>query len=499
MRTTPAETGLVERPLPGNGHGGCGRRLGETHRWKHRQGAPGRPHAYPGMLLALAGTAVLVMRVVTSIRSARARLRYESWHLLHLYAYLGVGPRPPAPAPDRPGVPRLTGSHAVFWWTAVGTAAGGVLVWRIGLPLYRTLRHGLRVTSVVPERATASSSVYITGRTAAPPVRGAAGQFLNWRFLDRAGLDAAPTPTRSPRPRTAAACGSPSRCLGDGSALDRHLRPAIRAIGEGPFGRLSRRPRTRPPVAFIGAGVGVALLRALAEGDAVRAGRAVLVLRASPGGPLFTRQFAPRPGSAVCSRCACPDAGEAPTPGSAGSAPVDDLTRPAPLGPGHRRARRLPLRPAPWTVAVRRTLARRGPAGRRSSTSRASDGDRDEAHRDLGAPAPVTAVDADVRLPHLHGRACDAATRVSPPRRTPRGHRVIRLGLPRQAAELQLGRRTGTRVTTVTGSVALDPLGSRPGARSPSPTARSPDVDVPQHPTGNARTARSTPPPCRSW
>ena len=36
--------GLVERPLPGNGHGGCGRRLGETHRWKHRQGAPGRPH-----------------------------------------------------------------------------------------------------------------------------------------------------------------------------------------------------------------------------------------------------------------------------------------------------------------------------------------------------------------------------------------------------------------------------------------------------------------------
>ena len=28
------------------GHGGCGRRLGETHRWKHRQGAPGRPHYY---------------------------------------------------------------------------------------------------------------------------------------------------------------------------------------------------------------------------------------------------------------------------------------------------------------------------------------------------------------------------------------------------------------------------------------------------------------------
>src|SRR3954453_1647275 len=37
---------------------------------------------YPGMLLATAGTAALVMVVVTSIRAARRRLRYESWHLL---------------------------------------------------------------------------------------------------------------------------------------------------------------------------------------------------------------------------------------------------------------------------------------------------------------------------------------------------------------------------------------------------------------------------------
>ncbi len=46
---------------------------------------------YPGMLLAVAGTLCLVMVVVTSIKAARRRLRYESWHLLHLYAYLGAG------------------------------------------------------------------------------------------------------------------------------------------------------------------------------------------------------------------------------------------------------------------------------------------------------------------------------------------------------------------------------------------------------------------------
>ena len=46
---------------------------------------------YPGMLLAVAGSACLFLSVGTSIRAARRRIRYESWHLLHLYAYLGVG------------------------------------------------------------------------------------------------------------------------------------------------------------------------------------------------------------------------------------------------------------------------------------------------------------------------------------------------------------------------------------------------------------------------
>ena len=34
---------------------------------------------------------MLIGVVVTSIRWARRRLRYESWHLLHLYSYLGMG------------------------------------------------------------------------------------------------------------------------------------------------------------------------------------------------------------------------------------------------------------------------------------------------------------------------------------------------------------------------------------------------------------------------
>ncbi len=71
---------------------------------------------YPGMLLATAGTALLVMIVATSIRRARRRLRYESWHLLHLYGYLGVGLA--IPHMLWTGADFLTYPLAtVYWWT----------------------------------------------------------------------------------------------------------------------------------------------------------------------------------------------------------------------------------------------------------------------------------------------------------------------------------------------------------------------------------------------
>jgi DMSO/TMAO reductase YedYZ heme-binding membrane subunit len=89
---------------------------------------------YPGMLLAVAGTVALVVVTVTSIRLARARLRYESWHLLHLYAYLGVGLA--LPHQLWTGKEFLTSTVAtVFWWTLWAAAAGSVLIWRVGQPL----------------------------------------------------------------------------------------------------------------------------------------------------------------------------------------------------------------------------------------------------------------------------------------------------------------------------------------------------------------------------
>src|SRR6185312_2755530 len=106
--------------------------------------------AYGGVLLSVAGMVCLVMVVFTSIKAARRRMRYESWHLIHLYAYLGVGLA--LPHQLWTGQEFLSSpAKTFFWWSVYAVAAGAVLVWRVGLPVWRNLRHRLTVTSVVSE------------------------------------------------------------------------------------------------------------------------------------------------------------------------------------------------------------------------------------------------------------------------------------------------------------------------------------------------------------
>ena len=230
---------------------------------------------YPGMLLAIAGTACLVLVVFTSIKAARSRLRYESWHLLHLYAYLGVGLALPHQLWTGQQFTASPG-RTVFWWTAWAATVGAVLVWRVGRPVWLNLRHQLRVTAVVDE-APGIWSVHLTGRRL-DRLRVEPGQFLTFRFRSGPGWTRA-----HPYSLSAAPGGRRLRItvqgVGDGSTATRSLRPGTRVLIEGPFGRLTHRPRTQHKVALIGAGVGTAPLRALADGLTYAPGEAVYLER----------------------------------------------------------------------------------------------------------------------------------------------------------------------------------------------------------------------------
>jgi predicted ferric reductase len=315
---------------------------------------------YPGMLLAVAGTLCLFLVVGTSIRAARRRIRYESWHLLHLYAYLGVGLA--LPHQLWTGQEFLASPAATaYWWTLWALAAGAVLVWRVALPLWRSARHRLQVTSVVVE-APGVVSVYLTGRRL-DLLRAEPGQFFGWRFLGRPGWTRA-----HPYSLSAAPDGRSLRItvkeLGDGSATLRTLRPGTRALVEGPYGRLSPRARTRRKVALIGAGAGVTPLRALAEGLAYAPGEAVLLQRFHDH-PLFSRELAQIAQERGLQLLDLPGPRRSPQSWlGSGSGPdldgVDDLTALRRWVPDIAERDVYVCGPEPWVAGVRRTAEAAG-------------------------------------------------------------------------------------------------------------------------------------------
>jgi ferredoxin-NADP reductase/DMSO/TMAO reductase YedYZ heme-binding membrane subunit len=316
---------------------------------------------YPGMLLATAGTLCLFLVVGTSIRAARRRIRYESWHLLHLYAYLGVGlalPHQLWTGQEFLGSPAAT----AYWWTLWCVAAGAILLWRVALPLWRNARHGLRVTSVVPE-APDVVSVYLSGKRLGQ-LRAEPGQFFTWRFLTGKGWTRA-----NPYSLSAAPDGRSLRItvkdLGDGSAALASLRPGTRALVEGPYGRLSPRARTRRKVALIGAGVGMTPLRALAEGLPYAPGDAVLLQRFRDE-PLFASELdviarerglrvVPLPGPRRSDHSWLGRSS-----GDEGLDGVDDLTALRHWVPDLAERDVFVCGPEPWVASVRRTAAAAG-------------------------------------------------------------------------------------------------------------------------------------------
>jgi predicted ferric reductase len=214
----------------------------------------------PGMLLAAAGTAALVAVVALSILAARRRLRYESWHLIHLYAYLGVGLALPHQLWNGN---EFTSSPVArtYWWGAYLLTVGAVLVCRLGLPAWRTLYHQLRVSAVVVE-VPGVVSVYFTGRNLHRlPVT--AGQFFCWRFLDGPGWSRAHPYSLSAAPRSDWLRITVKDL--DGSGRLARLRPGTRVVIEGPYGVLTSPRRKRSRVLLAAAGVGITPLRALLD------------------------------------------------------------------------------------------------------------------------------------------------------------------------------------------------------------------------------------------
>jgi len=233
--------------------------------------------SYPDVLMATVALGLLIGVGVASARAARRRLRYETWHFIHLYTYLAIALA--FSHQFATGADFVANVKARVLWAALYIVVAATLLWyRFVSPIRAYLTHQMRVVSVVPE-APGVVSVYVTGRWL-EDLNAAPGQFFRWRFLTRRLWWAANPYSLSAAPRPDM-LRITVKIVGEHSDALRQLRPGTRVAAEGPYGAFTAERRRRRQVLLIGGGVGITPIRALFEALPGYPGDITLIYRAA--------------------------------------------------------------------------------------------------------------------------------------------------------------------------------------------------------------------------
>lgn len=213
------------------------------------------------MWAALAGFIFMSAAGLSSYKKARAKLSYESWWMVHISTYAAIALSFMHQILNGPmfiGHPL----NKAFWIFLYSAMSFSIIYWRFGIPMYRSLRHGLKVEKIIQE-GPGIVSVIMRGRDL-EKLGAQGGHFFGWRFAARGhalmshpySLSAAPT---------AHYLRITVKDLGDHSRSLADLKPGTRVFVEGPYGAFTAARAARKHVVLIGGGVGITPIRALVE------------------------------------------------------------------------------------------------------------------------------------------------------------------------------------------------------------------------------------------
>ena len=231
---------------------------------------------FPWMIEATIGFVLMMAVATVSARWIRRRVRRERWWAFHLFMYLALALSFAHVIVLGPSFVRhpVTRVLWILFWVAT---AGFVIAYRFGLPILRSLRHGLTVAEVRQE-APGVVSIILHGRKL-DRLAVSGGQFFEWRFLTKGMWWQAHPFTLSARP-SASHLRLTVKSVGDYSSAVAQLKPGTRVAIEGPYGVFTSHARRRRKALLISGGIGVTAIRSLLE-DLPQSAEPVVVMRAS--------------------------------------------------------------------------------------------------------------------------------------------------------------------------------------------------------------------------
>ncbi len=229
----------------------------------------------PGLVAATVATVLFLLVGIASARAARRRLRYETWHAIHVLTYLAIALAfsHELAGPDLAGHPA-----AQIAWSLLYTLSFALLIrYRVIAPLLQAARHRLRVVQVVHEGEDVAS-IIVQG-IGLDDLNAKSGQFFRWRFLTPGGWMAA-HPFSLSAPPTDGQLRLTVKAVGHGSRRIHSVQPGTMVLAEGPYGAMTQTRRTRRGVLLFAGGVGITPMRTLFETLPLAGGPLTLVYRA---------------------------------------------------------------------------------------------------------------------------------------------------------------------------------------------------------------------------
>jgi predicted ferric reductase len=233
-------------------------------------------NTFPHLLSATIGLGIMVLIGIISVPQIRRNISRENWWILHLLMYVALAISFAHELALGPSFVKHPLTQIVWiggWLIAVAL----IVIFRIGVPIYRTVRHQLRVAEVHRE-SEGVVSIVLQGKDL-DRLQISGGQFFEWRFLTKGMWWQA-------HPFTVSAMPKPPymrltvKALGDFSSSLSEIKVGTAVAIEGPYGSFTVGASKRPQALLIAGGIGVTAVRALLEEIPLKS-RPVVVLRAN--------------------------------------------------------------------------------------------------------------------------------------------------------------------------------------------------------------------------